>query len=409
MKFTRTLRLFVGLVGLVGIVWLGGCVRSPAPREAIPAESKKPSTPQTVREEAAPTQVEDKAVARGETPTEPTPTESTPTPAPPPPEAEEHAKELIEKALALQKQGKHDEALAHLKEATPLAAGPATQSEVLFRKGINTFFKAQKDAKKDGLGPEATTLYQEALKIFNEMLKLYPQEKYAPNASSMKGSCYLQMEDPAKALVVYQGTFINYPDAEDRARTLLRVGVCQASVGLMVDARASLRSVIRLFPDQEKVVKKAQSYLTDLNMVGRKAPLLRATEWLNGGVGPEDIRIFDGEVVVLVFFATWCSNCSKLLPKLRELIDRWSEEGAVFIGVANPDDPQNELPVDVYVKKHQIPYLDVALDHRSRARRAYHAPNLPRAVIIGRDGIVRWKGHLAFLPRPIMEQALGEQ
>jgi len=405
----RPLRL---LFVLVGIVWLCGCVRSIAPPTVTGAgsEDADTSTRQTENENAV-TRVEKKVekegTAGGNAATESGKVGAAP--ATPPPKAEERAKKLVEEALALQKLRKNDEALARLREATPLAAEPATQAEILFRKGLNTFFKAQKASREEGPGPELDVLYREALKIFGDALQLYPREKYAPNAASMQGSCYLQLEDPAKALVVYQKTLADYPRADDRARTLLRVGVCQAGVGQMAQARTSWQSVIKAFPDEEKVVKKARGYLEDLTLVGRKAPPVRAARWLNGLVGAEDIRIFDGEVVVLVFFATWCTNCSKLVPQLRVLIDRWSQEGAVFLGIANPDDPQNELPVDVYVEKHQIPYLDVALDRRSRARIAYNAGSLPRAVIIGRDGIVRWKGHLAFFPRPMMEQALGEE
>ena len=285
----------------------------------------------------------------------------------------------------------------------------ATQAEILFRKGLNTFFKAQTASQETGPAPELEVLYREALKIFEETVRRYPQEKYAPNAASMKGSCYLQLEDPANALVAYQRSFNDYPSSDGRASALLRIGVCHASLGHMSEARKSWRDVLKSFPEEEKLGKKVRGYLEDLTLIGRKAPLVRAARWLNGLVGPEDIRTFDGEVVVLVFFATWCSNCSRLVPQLRAQMDRWSEEGAVFLGIANPDDPQNELPVDVYVAKHRIDYLDVALDRGSRARRAYGAGSLPRAVIIGRDGIVRWKGHLAFLPRPLMERALQEE
>ena len=144
-------------------------------------------------------------------------------------------------------------------------------------------------------------------------------------------------------------------------------------------------------------------------MVGLPAPPLRVPEWLLGLVGPKGLKTFDGEVVVLVFFATWCENCSAEMPHLRSLMKAWAPRGVVFLGIADPEDPKNTQPVDVYVKKNEIQCLDVGLDRGSRCATDYLVAGRPAAALLDRKGVVRWRGHLAFFPRPLLEKALDEK
>ena len=210
-----------------------------------------------------------------------------------------------------------------------------------------------------------------------------------------------------KALGAYQVTFDRYPQYENRARALLRVGVCQASLGEAARAVETFRRVIREFPSVSDVAK-ARKYLNELALVGRVAPPIGANSWLLGIARGGGLETFKGEPIFLVFFATWCHNCRDEIPQLRRRIQTWYGRGVTFLGVADPDDPQNTEPVDVYVQRYEIPYVDVGLDRGRKSWVPYRVEALPAGVVIDRRGVIRWRGHPAFFPTPLLEKVVAE-
>jgi thiol-disulfide isomerase/thioredoxin len=134
---------------------------------------------------------------------------------------------------------------------------------------------------------------------------------------------------------------------------------------------------------------------------------VRADQWLYGATpgGLEDLK---GEVVVLVFFGTWCKNCSTELPHIKRVIKRWDDKGVVFLGIINPDDPKSREPVEFYVNRNKIHFTDVALDRKESSWRPYHVTGLPAAVVVDRNGTIRWRGHFAFIGNTLLEKLLAE-
>jgi thiol-disulfide isomerase/thioredoxin len=113
--------------------------------------------------------------------------------------------------------------------------------------------------------------------------------------------------------------------------------------------------------------------------------------------------------VVVIFLATWCPNCAKELPHLRHLIQATGPRGAVFLGVANPEDKENTDTVENYFKKNHLDFLDVALDPEEASWAPYHVVGYPSGVLIDRKGIIRWRGHPAFLLKSLVEKLIDER
>ncbi len=93
---------------------------------------------------------------------------------------------------------------------------------------------------------------------------------------------------------------------------------------------------------------------------------------------------------------------------MRRDVEEWSNKGAVFIGIANPKDPNGTSPVDVYVNVNKVPFFDVALDEGGRSWYPYRVGGLPAAVIIDQNGIVRWRGHYTFMGQTLLEDLLSQ-
>lgn len=317
------------------------------------------------------------------------------------------AAQKLELALEQRKLRKYDETLKLLAEAQSLDPPPALAAEILFRVG-ETHFRRGQDAGEGKLADtKAEACFYTAIKIFGSLVERYPKEKIAPEGVYLSGSAHLVLGDFEKALERYQRAFDGYPTHENRGRSLLRVGVCQAGIDQVDKAKVTLTRYLKEFPGTLDDTNKVRKYLYEMDMVGKPAPQIQATEWVFGQVNETGLRMFEGEVVVLVFLASGCPNCSKELPHLRSLIDQWSPKGVVFLGLTDPQDPRSTERIDVYVKKHEVPLLDVALDAGSKSARSYRVTGLPAAAIIDRRGIVRWRGHISFFSGTITEKALA--
>jgi len=52
---------------------------------------------------------------------------------------------------------------------------------------------------------------------------------------------------------------------------------------------------------------------------------------------PRSLGEFQGRVVVLNFWATWCAPCREEMPGFERLQERWKKTGAVFVGISAED------------------------------------------------------------------------
>ena len=305
--------------------------------------------------------------------------------------------------------------LASQEKAKPAAGKPKSQKEIeaeaLYKVGEDSFRKGQKAAQGKLPGVNPRPHLQEAVKAFRDLIKTYPHAEKTPQGAYFLGSSYLLLDEPQKALSVYRDIFQRYPGYKNRVWSLYRIGICQSALDQPRQARVTYTRLIREFRNQknhEDEVKKANRSLQELALVGRPAPRVSAARWLYGVAEGEGLATFRGEVVVLIFFATWCKNCEKELPHLRSLMRNLSNRGVVFIGVANPNDPKNDEEVQPYIDQRQLEFLDVALDPSEASWVPYRVRSFPAAVAIDKQGRVRWRGHPAFLVRPLLDRLMAE-
>src|SRR5688572_12569567 len=71
--------------------------------------------------------------------------------------------------------------------------------------------------------------------------------------------------------------------------------------------------------------------------VGKPAPELSAVDFDGKPVKLSDYR---GKVVVVVFWASWCGPCLKMIPHEKELATRFHDRPFAMIGVNNDSEPE---------------------------------------------------------------------
>lgn len=91
---------------------------------------------------------------------------------------------------------------------------------------------------------------------------------------------------------------------------------------------------------------------------------------------------FQGQIVVLNFWASWCIECRDEAPMLEQLWREYSERGVVLLGVAYSDTEPKAL---AYLDEFGITYPN-APDLRLHASDAYGLTGVPETFVIGPDG-----------------------
>ena len=122
--------------------------------------------------------------------------------------------------------------------------------------------------------------------------------------------------------------------------------------------------------------------------VGAKAEVA-AVETLDGK--PANLSQYVGKApVVLQFWATWCSNCKELEPKVVAAKRKYAARGVRFVGVAVAIN-QSAQRVRAYTQRHPLP-LDVVYDKTGAASEAYDVPATSYVVVVNRAGTVVYTG-----------------
>lgn len=102
---------------------------------------------------------------------------------------------------------------------------------------------------------------------------------------------------------------------------------------------------------------------------------------------PLDLANYRGKVVVLNFWATWCTPCRGEIPHFVKLQDEYREPGLQVIGISMDDDAK---PVLNFYQQFKMNY-PVALGNEKIAEAYGGILGLPITFLIGRDGRVRTK------------------
>ena len=91
---------------------------------------------------------------------------------------------------------------------------------------------------------------------------------------------------------------------------------------------------------------------------------------------------YRGKVVLLNFWATWCSPCRSEIPRFVELQNKYDKEGFEVIGISLDDDPKL---VRAFCEQFRMNY-PVALGDAKLAEQYGGILGLPVSFLIGRDG-----------------------
>lgn len=116
---------------------------------------------------------------------------------------------------------------------------------------------------------------------------------------------------------------------------------------------------------------------------GRPAPDFRLATLDGQRLGPPD---FPGQVVLVEFWATWCSPCRLQAKYVEELHRELAGNGVSFLAVNVGED---EATIREYVEKRPFPY-PVLFDPEDSMSARYQLFGLPTVMIVDRQGEITY-------------------
>ncbi len=138
--------------------------------------------------------------------------------------------------------------------------------------------------------------------------------------------------------------------------------------------------------------------------VDQPAPALAGETVQGGTVALADFR---GKVVVVNFWATWCTPCRNEQPQLVQLAHDYRNRGVEFLGVTERDDTAKAR---AWVKEFGVPYPSI-VDEPGAWADDFAFFGLPDTYVIDRAGVIRWSvfGQTdAERLRPLIDQVLAQ-
>ena len=151
-----------------------------------------------------------------------------------------------------------------------------------------------------------------------------------------------------------------------RFRSALLLAVVLLAAGCGGDGSAS---------EEPAMARKGAS--PDTTIAG--GPLLQRADF--------DLQNYEGQVVLLNFWATWCAPCRQEMPDLVQLQEELGDQGLQIIGIAL--DQGGKEAVAPYLERQPVNYPVVTDADGEIAEEYGGVAALPTTFVIGRDGRVQ--------------------
>lgn len=122
--------------------------------------------------------------------------------------------------------------------------------------------------------------------------------------------------------------------------------------------------------------------------VGVEAPRFEART-LDETAAVKSSGDYEGQVVLLNIWATWCLPCRVEMPSIERLHREFAPRGLKVVAVSI-DAPGEEQKIRDFVRQYGLTF-EILHDPSGSIQRTYQTTGVPETFVIGRDGLIRKK------------------
>ena len=132
---------------------------------------------------------------------------------------------------------------------------------------------------------------------------------------------------------------------------------------------------------------------------------IQAAQFRDGEGAPRTLGQFAGKVLVVNFWATWCTPCREEMPGFVKLQSRWGARGVQFVGIAH-DDSVKVASFGRVLGVNYPPWLGAAGVMDLSRRLGNRLGVLPHTVLLDGQGRVI-ESRIGVFAEPVLESRLA--
>ena len=167
---------------------------------------------------------------------------------------------------------------------------------------------------------------------------------------------------------------------------------------LAAEAEKAFEGVIVEYADCPLLYRDGKRTLGDMSKgdlfelrhlrLGKVAPEIEAE-----GIDGKKFKLSDhrGKVVIVVFWASWCGPCMRMVPHERQLVARLKNEPFVIVGINGDGDRAKAKKTMADERMTWPSFWNGPADAKGPISRAWNVRHWPSAFILDRKGVIRSK------------------
>ena len=230
----------------------------------------------------------------------------------------------------------------------------------------------------------------------------HPKYKRVDEVYYLLGNALVQLERVEEGIKVFEECIKDYPSARYVERCLLELGLAYDKLGKHDAANVAYEKLVNHPKYGSRSQAKLAKQLLEQDKASRKGELakppgarIRASDWI--GKPALDFQVTDlkgeklslkqyrGQVVLLDFWATWCSPCIAEIPNVKKTYEKYKDQKFQIIGISLD---RSMEPLKAYVEKEELGWLHY-WDQTSKVSSIYKVQAIPSTFLIDGTGVIR--------------------
>jgi len=235
---------------------------------------------------------------------------------------------------------------------------------------------------------DAREYYEEALDELYALTEMFAGTEEALEAKFYIGATHNQLGNYDDA-IEYFDDVLNFKKEIDKnfqARLLYFKAKALLGSGRVEDAKDVIAELRKIEPGAANAFGKE---LGGTMRIGMTAPDFHTKDFEGN---PVNLSLYEGQIIIMNFWATWNDQCLKELPEIKKLYRKLKGPDVQFIGISSDD---NVDDLKGFVRQHSIewPQICEEMRYKGMMSKLYDVNRIPIMFVLDQKGKVQYIGN----------------
>ena len=235
---------------------------------------------------------------------------------------------------------------------------------------------------------DAREYYEEALDELYALTEMFAGTEEALEAKFFIGTTHNQLGNYDEA-IKYFDDVLNFKDEINQlfqAKLLYFKAKALLGNGRIEDAKDVIAELRIIEPGAANAFGKE---LGGTMRIGMTAPDFHTKDFEGN---PVNLSLYEGQIIIMNFWATWNDQCLKELPEIKKLYRKLKGPDVQFIGISSDD---NVDDLKGFVRQHNIewPQICEEMRYKGMMSKLYDVNRIPIMFVLDQKGKVQYIGN----------------